>query len=319
MTTILSAPLADPLRIPVPSGDIIDICRIREWARDGTAFISAEKLIAVLKDQKLPPYTAEAFIHAFRRRASMPSVAAVEAAGLGITPENPVRPLRDILRQSVEGRKSATLAEAHWLWGADATSGRLLYAQAGTLLRAPWLEPHVLSHPELYGSYDAAGLVLAWARASGVTNQKALAALWQLIEDHFLNRTPAETFAKLDYHAMEFARSATGGDAKLALQFFLCLQRVAAWNFRGRIRWKSSWLRGKGTGGEHAIPGASTNGAKLTALLNQHVFRKVIGHSAGLKAATYELTINLAVGNEDVTDMARMVGVKLGKDGTSGK
>ena len=44
----------------------------------------------------------------------------------------------------------------------------------------------------------------------------------------------------------------------------------------------------------------------------------MIGHSKGKgrpQAATYEITAALNVGNNDVTDMARMSGVELGEDG----
>ncbi len=313
-----TTPPPQPARIPVPSGDIIDLCQKRDFAKEMVATISPENLVTVLKETSAPQYDAEAFIHEFKKVAMPQSIAVVEAAGLGITPDLPVRPLRDILKANVESVKSATPDVALWLWGAHAKTGRILYAQAGTLMRAPWFETHVVSRPDLYGENDAASLVLAWTRASGVTNEKTLVALWKLIEDHYLNRRPAQVFAKLDFNAMQFARSVTGGDAKLAVLFFRCLQRVVAWSFRGRIRWRSSWLRGPGAGGADAILGASTDGARLTVLLNQHVFRKVIGHSKGKgrpKAATYEITAELNVGNNDVTDMARMMGVELGEDG----
>jgi hypothetical protein len=316
--TTPTAPPPQPVRIPVPSGDIIDLCSKRDFAREMVATISAENLITVLNETSAPPYDAEAYIHEFKKLATPRSVAVVEAALLGITQQHPLRPLRDLLKTNVESVKSATPDVALWLWGASAKTGRILYAEAGTLLRAPWFETHVVSHPELYGSNDAAALVMAWARASGVSNDKTLAALWKVIEDHFLTRRPAQVFAKLDFNAMQFARSVAGEDAKLAVMFFRCLQRVVAWSFRGRVRWRSSWLRGRGAGGENAILGASTDGARLTALLNQHVFRKVLGHSKGKgrpKAATYEMTVELNVGNNDITDMARMMGVELGEDG----
>lgn len=318
MTSTPAAPPPPVPRLPIPSGDIIDLCSKRDFAREMVATISAENLVTVLNETGAPPYDAEAYLHEFKKFAMPQSVAVIEAARLGITPDHPLRPLRDILKANAESLKSVTPDVALWLWGADARTGRILYAQAGTLLRAPWFETHVLSRPDLYGSNDAAALVMAWARASGVTNEKTLAALWKIIEDHFLNRRPAQVFAKLDFHAMQFARSVTGGDAKLAVLFFRCLQRVAAWSFRGRVRWRSSWLRGPGAGGEAAILGASTDGARLTALLNQHVFHKVLGHSKGKgrpKAATYEITAELNVGNNDVAEMARMMGVELGEDG----
>lgn len=237
---------------------------------------------------------------------------------VGIHSDHPLRPLRDLVRMNVEDVRAATRGQALLLWGAPARSGRVLYASLGALLRETWIELHVQSHPEMYGERDTAALAMCWLEASGVTDPRVVSAAWRLVEDHFLTRRPIDRFARLSSAVMKFAVDAVPNDPKLAVLFFRCLQRVEARRFRDLIRWRSAWLRGRRAGGPDAIAGASTCSAQLTALLNQHVFTKVAGHSAGTsrsKAATYRIRMPLSRGNKDIADMAAAVGVELGAGG----
>lgn len=298
------------LEIPVPGGDIIELYSQRGFVVQQLP-MGVNRVQATLREIRASDFMGEAFAHEMRKDSDPAFVAQVDRSSLGIHAEHPLRALRDRLRTSVEATRRTTPDVVLWLWGASVNKGPTLYRELGTLLRAGWLEPHVASHPEWYGQRDAADLAMEWVYASGVRNDKALHAAAKLIQDHYLNRRPTATFSKLDYSMMRFATDVASGDRLLALLFFQCLQRIEARKFRDLIRWRSAWLRGPAVGGVDAIPGASTNGARLTALLNQHVLRRIEGHSAGRKAATYALRLALQRGDFSHWDMARHVGIVL--------
>jgi hypothetical protein len=298
--------------LPMPTGDILDLFPAPSLLSSAAVFFfDVHSFIVTSRQSRLSDYWAEALIHKVRDVLSPQEKLVIDAAQIGIHEGHPIRALRDRLIANCQGQRSVGSDVALLLWGASAKHGRLLYAQAGVLVRAGWLESHVVSHPDWYGSRDLGDIIMDWARASGATSEKVLNALSALIRDHFLNRRPRETFVPLTLEAAEWVRAVAGPDARRMLAFFRCLQRIAAWQYKGLVRWRSGWLRGTGKSAD-AIPGASTYSRELTALLNQHVFRRrVQGHSAGKKAATFELTFLPPRGEYDAGSFARILGLEL--------
>jgi hypothetical protein len=305
-----------PRALVRPGGDILELFPAPSFLLSaGTMFPDVRSFIAAAREARLSDYWAEALIHTVRHTLTTEDKRVLEATRFGIHKDHPLRALRDILIANYQGPQCVGAEIPPLLWGASATHGRILYAQAGTILRAAWFDSHVLSHPEWYGSRDSGDIIMDWADASGVTDEKVLDALSGLVQDHFLNRRPREKFVPLTYEAVEWVQAVTGPNPRLMLAFFRCLQRIAAWQYKGLVRWRSSWLRGTGRS-EDAIPGASTYSRDLTALLNQHVFRRrVQGHSAGKKAATFELAFVPQRGQFDAEDFARTLGLELDASG----
>lgn len=302
-------PIVQAGDVAQPKRDIMDGRYDRAaWAT--TIIGPVSKLIARLAQDQTPDYTAEMHLELRRPSASAEVLRLMDAARVGIHAEHPLRPLRDRIRSyflatPFEPDESSRLI----LWGARNPSGPLLYKDLGTLLRIDWLEGHVMCHPEFYGKRDAADLLLEWAKASGVTNLRTEAAVRRAIKDYYLQRMPKDLFPGLDNSVLEWARQVPGKNPKLALGFFMCLQRVAACRHRDMVRWRSEWLRGKGTNAD-AIPGASTFSRELKNLLDTNVWERIEGHSAGRKAATYRLKFEIPLGRYGVEDLARVLNVK---------
>jgi hypothetical protein len=148
--------------------------------------------------------------------------------------------------------------------------------------------------------------MLEWAKACGVTHWKALLA----IERRLLTIPPRGVYVDLDESAAQLAVSVVPTERALAYNFFRCLQRVAAFQWRGNVSWPSAWLRGARSS-PIAITGASGYSGELTALLKQHVLSLVEGHCAGKRSATYGVKVPIRRGPIGVKEFASRVGVRI--------
>lgn len=299
----------------------IDIMAPRYRLADVSGMVSmvpAEKLVEALKGKEYTAYAAEAFLEARRATATAEEQVLLSSCMVGIHQCHPLRHLRERIRTNALSGIAPTEVSTLWLWGATATTGPLLYAQAGALMRSEWLEAHVKDNPEVYGQNDAADLIELWALASGMKHKNTRAALCRAVDHHYLDRRPLQDFMNLDFEAVQLAKSLAGQNAKLAVVLFRCLQRAAAWSHRGRVRWRSAWLRGAKASPD-AIPGASTYGGVLTQMLQEHVFFRVKGHSAGKMAATYRFSVQLKPGPYDIHHVAAQLGVALDTEQAAGK
>lgn len=285
------------------------------WAdvREAVRGLRAAELIGLLRDGRFSAYRQEAWLEAFKETATTEERRALDTARVGIYAEHALHALRQRLRERVEQGGPLNSAQVLLLWGAQHASGEHFFSELGEVIRLPGLENHVASHPELYGEDDAAELAMRWVHASGVTNTRSLSAAGALIRNHFLSRIPGELFVRLNVHAEHLARELAGGDPKLTVLIFRCLQRIAAWRHRNEVRWNAGWLRGRSRS-RHAIPGTTTDYKVLTAILHQRVLEKVQNHSNGMavkRAATYRILVELRRGNRGDEEVARGLNTTL--------
>ena len=94
---------------------------------------------------------------------------------------------------------------------------------------------------------------------------------------------------------LDFAQAHAGTNNIRAFQLFSCLARARAYQHEGFIRWRSKWLRGN-VHLDRAIPGASTHGAWLNGIMQEHVLLKVKGAQWGRKAALFKPRFEIELG-----------------------
>lgn len=292
----------------LPSGDVFDLYPL---APQTDAFVehllSVDDVIAMGMRTR-NAYAVEALVHRLLSRRAFPPEEhlRLRSAPIGLNLYPLLRDFRDVLKKGAEEMRSTTEEVRLVLWGTPARPTRLVSDGMGLLLRAGWIQQHLDSHPDKYMGQDIRDLMLEWARACGVVHWKTE----ETIVRRLLCIPPRANFATLDQSAVQLAMTVVPTDRVLAVHFFRCLQRVAAFQWRGHIIWPSAWLRGP-RASSLAIIGASGYSGELTALLKQHVLALVENHRAGKRAARYQLKLALPPGHFDVKDFAAEVGVRV--------
>lgn len=293
----------------LPTGDVFDLfpnAAQTDFFVEHLATI--DDVISMCANRRLPAFSAEALIHRFlsTREVTPEDRVRLRSADIGLNSYPVLLSIREFSKRNAETTGVTTDEGRLLLWGTHPRPSRSVFDGVSLLLKSLWIQPHLASYPGHYQGYDIRDLLLDWTRACGVTHWKTEnAALRRL-----LSFAPNGLFVRLGQSAVDLALAACPTDRFLAVRFFRCLQRVAAYQWRGWIIWPSAWLRGAGMSA-NAIKGASGSSGALTYLLKQHVLALSEGHCAGRRAATYCLRVALPTGSFDIGDFAAIVGVEV--------
>jgi hypothetical protein len=256
-----------------------------EVVEAATDTFSVERLIETAKAWP-STFWAEGLIYAWiaLNRARPGDLEKIEEAKVGFHRRHPLRELRSIIEASVESLRKPRGAEQLILWGTPC-------------------KPHgalnkVMKHLSAMGGVDTERAARAWLKANGRIHHKTDAAARAIIKENMLYMPRSAKFAALDDHAVRLAVELAEAHEKRAVALFKCLSRIAAYQHEALVAWRSSWLQGKCDAGADAIPGVSTPTTRrwLTAVLHQHVLRRVRGHKAGRRCALYEVLPTLSPG-----------------------
>jgi hypothetical protein len=296
----------------LPSGDVFDLYPGADQFDHLVAHIDSVDEVISMTSNRLTAYSAEALIHRFlaKRPVTPEEHARLRSANVGLNQFPVLRNIREYAKQYAEATGSATEEGSLLLWGTHSRPARSVHGGIGLLLKSLWIQPHLASYPEYYQHYDIRDLLFDWARACGVNHWRTEQAIYR----RFLGIAPNGAFVRLGQGAADLTLSVCPSNRFLAVYFFRCLQRIAAYQWRGYLFWPSAWLRGTGKSA-NAIKGASGSSRALTALLKQFVLERVEGHCAGKRAATYRLRLSLPTGTFDVRDFAAMAGVEVDESG----
>lgn len=323
---LVAPPLVDAARIhqpflPLPRQEILDLLPKHNELEAWTRRLELGQVVPACRTM-VNAFGQEAFITAFFKtleqrnsyKAHLADVdySFVRKSGLGLPKRGAFRTLWCVVRDRVETLGWASPAESFLLWGSPMTQGRVLEAIVGGIARSPSIRKD-LDHPLLEG-VTIADLIEPWARGSGVTHPKTLGAIEALAREVDLKMRPEMLDLPISMDDLDFARSVSGTDPRLALAFARCLMRVRA-HTRGRLcMWRSGWLRGTAAHAD-AIPGVSTFAAELNDLLKTYVLSMVKGWSAGRTAAIYEVVREIRSGPVDAARAARELGLELDSKG----
>lgn len=298
-----------PMVHTLPSGDVFNLYTSAahvDYLIERLAGVG--DLITMGRGKRLTAFSAEALVHRFRTKRGLTPQEEEELhhAEIGLDRYPLLRAVRDVIKKNAEESHSTNEEGRLLLWGACPRPTHLLHEGMSVLLNAHWIQPHLASHPGTYNGMDIRDLVWEWTQACGATHWKTQEAICHRL----LNIAPHGAFVALGRPAVDLAMAAVPSDHVLATRFFRCLQRVAAFQWRGHIIWPSAWLRGPGQS-ELAIKGASGSSGPLTYLLREHVLERVAGHSAGRRAARYTLKVALPSGPFDIKDFGGLAGVHV--------
>ena len=302
-------------RLPF-SGEIFELCPYRDVVEkrlDGTH--NTEGLIECCRAAGPESYLAEAMILGcalgphqaninFRRIAEL---------GFGIHRGHPLFNIRKHFEDLAFDLKSADPASIYLLWGAPMRSGRPLYSAATQLVRMNGVRGLLHWHRGEFGGLTLAGLIAAWARASGIQHASVLRSLEGLSVQVALSMQRTVHEEPLDLPMLTLAKQLAQSNARKALVIFRCLMRIAAYESGNLVQWHAGWLRGRAAHAD-AIPGASSF-PDIPRILHEHVLRKVRGHFPGVAAARYELRIPILRGIINIPRAANYLNLKLGPNG----